>query len=351
MMKSEMSFKVVSTRVFYLDFIRAISILLIIIFHFNVHALQLKVSDSAVFWIKSGFDHICLGVLGISLFIILSGASLMLSTKNKFDLKTFARKRFLSIYPLFWATYAAASLTLLLFQRGLPSTPYPWTFFLTIIGFDGFLLYAIPNYYLLGEWFLGFIIIMYILFPLLRYLFLRNALFTVLLSFLITLSVAEFYHPGMEIFRFPLFRLTEFVLGMSFIYFYSPSRGRLNLFLIAAAGLLFYFSIALNIPAPFNVAMQGISAFTCLAFVGGPFGNSLPGRFVSFLSRYSFGAFLVHHVFFLQILPFFQSRHLSVFNSYLLFFLLLLFIYGMSFLLTNATAFGLRKISATSKCA
>lgn len=334
------------TRVFYLDFIRAISIFLIIIFHFNVHMLQLKVSDSAIFWIKSGFEHACLGVLGISLFIILSGASLMLSTKERFDVKTFIRKRFLSIYPLFWVTYAATFLTLFLLHEGTPSFPHPLTFLLTITGFDGFLLYAIPNYYLVGEWFLGFIIIMYILFPFLRYLFLKNALFTVLISFFITLLVAEFYHPEMEIFRFPLFRLTEFVLGMGFIYFFSPSRSWLNLFLIAAACLLFYFSIAVNIPAPFNVAMQGISVFTCLAFVSGLFANSLPGRCVSFISRYSFGAFLVHHIFFLHTLPHLQNRHLSVFNSYLLFFLLLFFIYGVSFLLTNATAFGLRKIAA-----
>jgi len=63
-------------RVFYLDFIRAISIFLIMIFHFNAHMLQFKVSDSAIFWMKSGFEHTCLGVLGISLFIILSGATL-----------------------------------------------------------------------------------------------------------------------------------------------------------------------------------------------------------------------------------------------------------------------------------
>ena len=309
--------------------------------------LQLKVSDSAIFWMTSGFEHTCLGVLGISLFIILSGASLMLSTKERFDVKTFFRNRFLSLYPLFWVTYAAAFLTLLLINHPfLSNAPHPLTFFLTIIGFDGFLLYAIPNFYLLGEWFLGFIIIMYILFPFLRYLFLKNALLTVLLSFVITLLVAEFYHPEMEIFRFPLFRLTEFVLGMGFIHFFSPSRGPLKLFIIAIAGVVFYLSIAVNIPVPFNVAMQGISVFIFLAFISGLFDNSLPGRCISFISRYSFGAFLLHHIVFLQILPLLQARHLSVFNSYLLFSLLLFFIYGMSFLLTSATAFGLRKLAA-----
>ncbi len=334
------------TRVFYLDFIRAFSIFLIIVFHFNVHTLQLQISDSAIFWMKSRFEYPCLAVLGISLFIILSGASLMLSSEERFGIKTFFKKRFLSIYPLFWVTYAATFLTLLLIHRGLPPAPHPWTFLLTIIGFDGFLFYAIPNYYLIGEWFLGFIVIMYMIFPFVRYLFLKNAMFTVLLGIIITLLVAEFYHPEMDVFHFPLFRLAEFVLGMSFVYFYTQPRGRLSVFLIAAAGLLFYFSINVKIPAPFNVVMQGISVFTLLAVISGLFDNSLFGKFISFISRYSFGAFLVHHVFFLQALHHVPGRHLTVLSTYLLFFVLLFIVYAMSFLLTQATALGLRKIAA-----
>ena len=85
------------SRVFYLDFIRAISICMIIIYHYNLLILKLQVSDNAVLTKET-----VLGVIGVSLFIILSGASLMMSTQADFDIKTFAKKRFLSIYPLFW---------------------------------------------------------------------------------------------------------------------------------------------------------------------------------------------------------------------------------------------------------
>ena len=190
---------------------------------------------------------------------------------------------------------------LLLIHQRLPTTAPPLTFFLTIIGFDGFLLYAIPNFYLVGEWFLGFIITMYILFPFLRYLFLKKALLTVLLGFFITLLAGALYHPEMQVFRFPLFRLTEFVLGMGFIYVFSPSHSQLKFLLIAIAGLLFYFSLAemIGVPFPdlFIVAGQGllgISVFMCLAVISGLFDNSLIGKFVSIISTYSFGAFLVH---------------------------------------------------------
>jgi peptidoglycan/LPS O-acetylase OafA/YrhL len=327
-------------RVFYLDFIRAISICLIIIYHYNLLTLELQVSDNAILWKETS-----LGVIGISLFIILSGASLMLSTKEDFNIRTFIKKRFLSIYPLFWVIYATTFLTLVLIHQKLPVNAHPLTFFLTIMGLDGFLLYAIPNFYLLGEWFLGFIIIMYMIFPFLRYLFIKYVLFAFLLCFCITLLVTKFYHSEMVFDRFPLIRLMEFVLGMSFIYLFSPPRELLNFILIGISGLLFSFSLTLNLPPPFNWTLQGLSLFICLACISELFGHSLFAGFIRFISTYSYGAFLIHHVFFYQMLPLLKNHHLSTFNNYLLFFLLLIFIYSLSFLLTNVTACSLRKFA------
>ena len=139
-------------RLYYLDFIRAIAVCFIIIFHFNAHALEMSVSDSPVFWMKSLnqhslFGHSLLGGLGVSLFIILSGACLMLSTKESFNVRTFFRNRFFSIYPLFWVTYITAFLTLFLIHNRLPVTAPPISNFLTVIGLVGFLLYTMPNFY------------------------------------------------------------------------------------------------------------------------------------------------------------------------------------------------------------
>src|SRR5208282_2019403 len=174
-MNKPLSMEPVRERVLYLDFVSAVAICLIITTHFNAHALLLGIIDKPIFWKTSfGIDQSFLGNIGVSLFIIISGASLMLSTKESFDARTFYKKRFLAIYPLFWLTYAAAFVTLLFVYRALPVNAGAslWTFVLTITGLDGFLLYTRPNFYLLGEWFLGFIVIMYIFFPVLRYVFL-----------------------------------------------------------------------------------------------------------------------------------------------------------------------------------
>lgn len=327
-------------RVFYLDFIRAISICLIIIYHYNLLTLELKVSNTAVLW-----GGTVPGVVGVSLFIILSGASLMLSTQADFNIKTYFRKRFLSIYPLFWVAYTTTFLTVFLVHQELPVSANPLTFFLTIAGLDGFLLYAIPNFYMMGEWFLGFIIIMYLFFPFLRYLFMKGALLTLLLCFCTTLLVARFYNFDMLIDRFPLARLMEFALGMSFIYLFRTGRTLLNFIILGISGLLFSLALTLNLPLPFNWTMQGMSLFICLACVAGSFDNLLFAGVIRFISRYSYGAFLMHHVVFYEILPILKDRQLSTYNDYLLFLILLIFIYSLSFLLTGATAFGLRKLA------
>ncbi len=256
-------------RLFYLDFLRAISILLIIIFHYNYHALEMGITNNIVFWPQSLFslDHSFWGLIGVSLFIILSGASLMVSTKDTFEAKAFFKKRFFSIYPLFWVTYVITFSILFLKYQAVPVKAHLATFLLTIAGLDGFLRYGVNNFYLLGEWFLGFIIIMYMIFPFLRRLFLTNQLITFLFCVFIMILTERFYCLNMEILRFPLSRLVEFAFGMSFVYFYNPSHGLSKVFIIGIAGIFFFLAVETNMPILYRTAIEGICIFICLSCV------------------------------------------------------------------------------------
>lgn len=128
-------------RDFPLDFIRAISILLIIFFHYNC-AVERFTPIGKVFFKYYAFT----GNIGVSMFFILSGASLMISTGRDFSLVNFYKKRFLAIYPLFWTIYIILLIGILII---LQSNPFqgrnPATFLLTVIGLDGFLAYRVPN--------------------------------------------------------------------------------------------------------------------------------------------------------------------------------------------------------------
>ncbi len=111
--------------------------------------------------------RVYLGGIGVSLFFMLSGARLMYTYK---DAKTFFIHRFKNIYPMFWIAHAVATGFDFLYYKGM-STEKPWLRIFSVLGMDGYLcsLGFIPfHYYKLGEWFLGCIILIYLLFPLLH---------------------------------------------------------------------------------------------------------------------------------------------------------------------------------------
>jgi peptidoglycan/LPS O-acetylase OafA/YrhL len=161
-----------NSRYFPLDCIRALSILLIIFFHYNCATERFSTTNFVFFP-----AHVVTGNIGVSLFFLLSGASLMLSTQSNYSPISFYKKRIRSIFPLFWTTYILFVLSsVIIFHPNLSfHKKNPLTFALTILGLDGFLLYKIPNYYIIGEWFLGCILILYATFPVIRYLFNKGA--------------------------------------------------------------------------------------------------------------------------------------------------------------------------------
>ena len=84
-------------RLFYLDWVRGLSAILIVITHFNNPYLV----EHPIF-ANSPFG-IYIGSLGVSQFLIISGAALMYSHEDaeKLDLKKFYWKRCKSIFPMF----------------------------------------------------------------------------------------------------------------------------------------------------------------------------------------------------------------------------------------------------------
>jgi peptidoglycan/LPS O-acetylase OafA/YrhL len=206
-------------RNFSLDFVRGLSVLLIIFFHYNCATVRIISNELTLF---SYYRYA--GIIGVSMFFILSGAALTLSTQNNYSIVSFYKKRFMAIFPLFWATYIFIVFAISIINQSSPFVDkYPPTFILTIFGIDGLLLYKIPNYYLIGEWFLGCIIVLYILFPAIRFLFNKNKYLLLISSLAFCIILEKFYNIDSHC---SLFRYSEL----------------LNLFL---ACILFLFSIVI----------------------------------------------------------------------------------------------------------
>ena len=108
-------------RLFYLDWVRGLSAILIVITHFNNPYL----AEHPIF-ANSPFG-IYIGSLGVSQFLIISGAALMYSHEDaeKLDLKRFYWKRCKSIFPMFWIAFIAANVYLFLRQGGIVAAQAP----------------------------------------------------------------------------------------------------------------------------------------------------------------------------------------------------------------------------------
>ena len=140
-------------------FARACSSLGVLIYHYFGHSkskykILRKTANST--W----------GFIFSTTFFCISGSVLYYNYPKITSLKKFYYKRWKSIYPSYYISFLYFFLTTAfaahkLFYRG------SWTKLLyTLIGLDGYLSYKIRTYFIVGEWFLGAIIILYVLYPL-----------------------------------------------------------------------------------------------------------------------------------------------------------------------------------------
>jgi peptidoglycan/LPS O-acetylase OafA/YrhL len=332
-------------RNFSLDFVRGLSVLLIIFFHYNCATVRIISNELTLF---SYYRYA--GIIGVSMFFILSGAALTLSTQNNYSIVSFYKKRFMAIFPLFWATYIFIVFAISIIGQSSPFVDkYPPTFILTIFGIDGLLLYKIPNYYLIGEWFLGCIIVLYILFPAIRLLFNKNNYLLLISSLAFCIILEKFYNIDMPLLTFPLFRVFEFIFGMYFVTILnSNSYGRNLILLIASTvGIILFFSLPLH-GLFFTYVLPGILFFVFLVSFAKIFEHYLPKKVISFLSKYSYTAFLVHHIILVKIVDSLKNTLLLSHYNYLVFFTTLFLIYLFSYLFYSALG-GLFRNSILSK--
>lgn len=281
-------------RIFWLDFIRALAIFLIIMQHFQWNYFMATPSVS-IFPMRIG--GVLIGDIGSSLFLMISGSVLMYCYGGKVNLPVFYKKRFLNIYPMFWIAWILCYLAQsLMTGQFTVMAPYP-RLILTFLGIDQFVYAASGASYvtwaIVGEWFLGLIIIFYILFPILRKGVMEHPFWTSAIT-LAVFALSFFILPGkLDYSLTPMFRLPEFVFGMMFMYwikkvkFYVP--------LAAAAVLTAMAFITFPIPKPIMVSAAGCACFIILAWLGNLITVSWVQKIFSVVAKYSYAIFLVHH--------------------------------------------------------
>lgn len=249
---------------------------------------------------------------------------------------------------MFWTAYAFAFLYLFFINRTIFNHVPNWNFIFTILGMDGYLSsWKIPTFYILGEWFLGLIIILYFLFPLLRKVLIKNPKILILFVSIVYVVVVENYNftIGQELNI--LTRIPEFLFGMYFML--NVKRLTIYHFMGAVCISFVMLFITLNIHQMYKITITGISIFIILAYIGQYIKQKIFKDLIIVISKYSYAAFLVHHVIIKKILTGFNGRHISVPESLCLFVITCIVIITASVILHNLTNMGLAAITGYKK--
>lgn len=95
-------------RLFYLDLIRAVALVCILVIHFNAAVTGYFTLPSKLFGSVLPFN-IYLGDFGSSLFFMVSGAALQYTSpgqgREPLNLARFYQKRAKAVYPMFWLAW------------------------------------------------------------------------------------------------------------------------------------------------------------------------------------------------------------------------------------------------------
>jgi peptidoglycan/LPS O-acetylase OafA/YrhL len=215
---------------------------------------------------------------------------------------TYARKRFLTIYPAYWIAYVAT--LLILFMMGIYTAPVnvpKWKFIYTIFGIDGLL--AISKYatfYLVGEWFIGVIVIFYILFPLLYDVIQRFPIPSAVIILILHIPCI-FFQMKQEQLQGMLNAtvLTSYmILGFAFgIYFVKYiKKVNLPMVLFSFMALVVINFLGKHLPETAMEAVVSIAIFFILMYIADFIQLNCIVNLCRIGSKYSYTMFLIHHI-------------------------------------------------------
>ena len=299
-----------------MDFLRILAFFFIILYHFMFELEQKgifnfkKYAGGYIYYENSNFN---IAMIGVSLFFMLSGAGLMHSSERKWNIKEFYVRRFSRLLIPFYiaevfvliASFAIKPEWVIYF----PQVPKYRAVF-NLFAMDGYFERYFQTFCLhVGEWFLGALIMLYVIFPLLRFFMKKNRYVTIGVAtvYYLCMVFTDVIHvtPWNNVFL----KVYDFVLGM-FLITEIPGlmekkvvRRVLRYTTLALIIFGVFFKPALPTPVTFNNLLYAIILFihffTYEKLGDGEkeIGAKAKGyKIVESICRISYEIFLVHHV-------------------------------------------------------
>ncbi len=303
-------------RLKYIDVMRVLAMIPVVICHYTRSQEYAGITYPFKF-MPDEFFSIYLGSFGVAIFFILSGASLMYTYEGKLDIKLFIKKRFLGIFPMYYMAWIVAFLYLFYKNKGFIDTRAHWKLVYTVIGMDGYFNWLDETFYLLGEWFLGCLILLYVLFPLLKWGIEKHPYITAVIIALIYFVGIRIYHGKIPTGNFFLFRVPEFAFGMYFVKYIKEVK--LPLGIISTVALIGAWFIDLSkVEVVYKNTFVGIAAFMCITWLCSYIKSDKFYDICKKIGAYGYAVFLTHHFIIQEICYHFAGRVLGKFENFIM---------------------------------
>lgn len=299
-------------RIKYLDLLRFLGFFIVFTFHVIIDMHIHEMHDFSFFlnniYARPNFNF---GMIGMIFFFLASGASLTMSAnKNKKNyLFDFYKKRFFKLLIPFYVTYILYFIIRVILHRTThifhnATTASPFSIIFTIFGMDEYFnACGISNFSLgIGEWYLGCILLCYLLFPLLYHLYKKRPVilfifmtlyFVIVQGFIVKCNIA----PHQNFFN----HIYNFFLGMCLVNnkIIKILIKNKKIFLFAALiFIMFFFLYPKKFLISENIIMTiaATAIYTSAFLIDNILDNSLIiSKFLLNYSKIGLELFLVHH--------------------------------------------------------
>lgn len=310
-------------RILTIDLLRAVFVLLIICCHFSICYLQYSIDGFHNFLLR--VRNVDFGQLATVGFFVISGWALACGG-GTFEPLTFLKKRYFKIFPLFYICYLMWFPFQVYLHGRILYNGNPVRFIWTLLGVDYYVGGAFPTYAIVGEWFTGAIILLYILYPML--LFLQNKWPT-------STTVGLFVLYLINAYVFPVYILQghESIAQDLFPFWCGMMLAKVNTEdlkkvspLVFLLPLVFLAIVPSNIYLPLNtllIVLLVIFSINIAPEAG--MQKIAETRICKILNKYSYPIYLLHHqTIYLVMMPF-KEKHLNpIFGLLLLVFCIIL---------------------------
>ena len=347
----------------FMNLLRVLSMFTIVFYHMliTLYIYGIRQLESISFFFENKNMHIA--KIGVCLFFMLSGCGLMLGAKDSnkhFSIKDFYIKRFKKILIPFYIVYVCYFIFLLCIGEMSISNPFgekkllPVSFIFTLLGMDAYLEnFGVPTCSLgIGEWFLGCLILIYLLYPLLRLAMQKNKYSTIIAATAYYVLINMFYQDipifnGVNMYMNMAIKIYDFILGM-FLAMVIDDIPKIALFISIPLNLIFVLC-PFTLPGidSFQIPIQCLTIFIICSFLEKALDRANGFmKVVSLLAAYSYEYFLVHHIVIVHMTRLGQNRAFSNLSILLLFIGEMLITTLLAILLKKVTSIKTTKINA-----